>query len=192
MTRKQVLLEMRGTLAGAVLLVMLALWVMPSLAGGGEQAQFAVPQSVTDRAWNLVTDEAITMALLTAAGILSAIGLVGAVRLVKRKPRRADYGQDEGFAYQTAYDDWQNFLAMVATYGGMVWIFALNMIFLEDRYGWAAKIVVALTPSMIGGFLVRPAYNWIRKKGQAMGLIAKPPKGEADSDGLSDDDVTRL
>lgn len=156
--------------------------------------QMALPQGATDRVWGLVTDEALTLGLVMVAGILSTIGLVGAVRLVKRKPLRSHYGADDGFRYQTDYDDWCHFMALVATFGGLAWIFVLELIALgvmaEGRYGILPRIVVALTPAMIGCWLVRPAYNFIRRKGQDWGLIARPKQGEEDSG--DPDDVTRL
>lgn len=186
-----VLREMYGTLLGALLLVLLILTLPEALAG---LEQTALPEGATERVWKLVTDEALTLGLVMAAGICSALGMVGLARLVRRKPKRSHYGPDEGYSYNAAYDDWHLFMQRVATYGGLVWIFALEMVALKvmasERYGLTERIIVALTPALIGCFLVSPAYNYAKEKGRKWGLIATPV--DTDGDGIPDtDDETR-
>lgn len=155
--------------------------------------QVVLPQGATDRVWGLVTDEALTLGLVMVAGILSTIGLVGLARLIWRKPQRSRYGVNDGFQYQRDYDNWHHRMTLVATFGGLAWIFALELIALgvmaQERYGILPRIIVALTPAMIGCWLVRPVYNFVRRKGQDWGLIARPQVGEESND---PDDVTRL
>lgn len=178
-------------LLGAVVMLACASVV---LAGGGEQ--LTVPQGATERVWGLVTDEALTLGLVMVAGILSAIGVVGLARLAKRKPRRSNFGVLEGFAYQTAYDDWHHLMQQVATFGGLGWIFALELVALKvmaaEHYGTLERVVVALTPALIGCWLVGPAYNYIKKKGREWGIIAQPaPSPVPGAPGDHDNDLTR-
>lgn len=174
----------------ALFITLAAAW--PAVA---EQQAVQLPQSIQDRAWALVTDEAITLGWVMALGILSALGMVGMARLVRRKPKRSNYGPEHGYAYNADYDDWHLFMQRVATFGGLVWIFALEMVALKlmaaERYGLAERIIVALTPALIGCWLVSPVYNKAKEYGRKWGLIATPV--DTDGDGIADDgdDETR-
>lgn len=168
-----------------MLLLVMSMVTVP-LAWAMEQG--VMPEGATSRLWGLVTDEALTLGLLMAAGIFSGIALMGVVRRVKPKPLRANYRRDHGWEFNRDYDRWVLLMQRLATFGSMAWIFALCMIFLEGRYGVGPKIVVALTPSIIGGYLTPTVYNfcraWLKRKAKEQGYEPAP--------GDDSDDVTRL
>lgn len=113
----------------------------------------AAATGLKERALELISDEAIQIAWLTAAGIGTGIGLVGLARLIKRRPKVAG----------PELEEWRLLMERIATFGGMLWIFALNMIFLDGRYGWLAKIVVASAPSIMGGYMTPLVYNRVHR-----------------------------
>lgn len=169
-----------------VLLAWLA-WAGVVHAGGVDPAQMTMPATVTDRLWALVTDEVLVIGMLAGIGVGCGIGWMGFVRLFKPKPTIRQY-PGGGYKLQYAYEDWLLLMRRVAVVSGMLWTFALNMIFLEGRYGWLAKVVVASVPSILAGLSTPWAYNkgkaWLKRKEKEHGLD--------DPSGPDDGDQTRL
>lgn len=168
-----------------------ALFAGAAFAGGGDPEQHGPPQAPIDtkgvatELWALASQESKLMGLLAAAGIGAAIGFMTLLRVWKPKPNPARYtvvGQ-----LQVAYDDWLLLMQRAAVTSALVLTFGLEMVFLDTRYGWGAKVTVAVVPALIAAALVRPVYNRIHEY-----LNKRKRRKDAPGEPDTGDDLTRL